>query len=156
MSHTTSNKEILAPAPGPAPPDNNPESWGYDLLLYGHEQILRGSDNGTLVALGALAYQQLRDETEAHQHVGCGFVLFSVLMCALVHLAMGNAYIGRARRIIRGEMEKRRGRGSRKFSVGLALIAALLQCLFLIIGLVLILTNRPPAFLQNYLLSWFG
>ena len=83
-------------------------------------------------------------------------MLFSVLMCALVHLAMGNANIGRARRIIRGEMEKRRGRGSRGFSVGLALTAAVLQCLFLIIGLTLVLTNRPPAFLLDYLLSWFG
>jgi hypothetical protein len=69
---------------------------------------------------------------------------------------MGNAYIGRARRIIGGEMQKRRGRGSRGFSVGLALTAAVLQCLFLIIGLALILSNRPPAFLRDYVLFWFG
>ena len=83
-----------------APPQ--PDEWGYDLLMYGHEQILRGSDNGVLVAFAALAFQQIRGgEPQPHYNVGFALLLFSVLMCAVIHFAMGNVYVGRARRMLR-------------------------------------------------------
>ena len=59
-----------------------PESWAYDLLLYGNEHIIRGSDTGTLVALGGIAVQALRGKGLPHQQFGCGVLLASVLFCA--------------------------------------------------------------------------
>jgi hypothetical protein len=52
-------------SPTPIPtPESQHDSWGYDLFLYGNEQILRGSDNGTLVAFAAIAFQQIRGKSE--------------------------------------------------------------------------------------------
>src|SRR5262245_42094718 len=84
------------------------DDFGFNLLLYGNEQILRGSDNGVLLAFAALALQQVREDKQPHYYVGFGFFLVSVLLCALVHFLMGNAYVGRARLLIRKKRESRR------------------------------------------------
>jgi hypothetical protein len=146
-------KDAAAPGPQPAP-EPTPDTWGFDLLLYGNEQILRGSDHGTLVAFGAIAFQQLRGKSEHHQNVGCGILLFSVLMCAIVHLAIGAAFVGRARRLLRGERARRRGL-VRNFAFAIAIVAAVLQCVCIVLGLILILTETPPPLFEDNLLRWF-
>jgi hypothetical protein len=143
---------MSSPTQQPEPPNEN---WGYDLLLYGNEQILRGSDNGTLVAFAALAFQQIRGKGEPHQDIGCGFLLFSVLMCALIHLAIGNVYVGRARKIIRRQAETQRHRLVSSLSLGVAWVAAIIQFLCIIIGIILVLADPPPQFLQDYVLAFF-
>jgi hypothetical protein len=103
-------------APGPTPPaaGEQPEGLGYELLLYGHEQVLRGSDNGVLVAFAALAFQQIRGgDSQPHYNIGFGFLILSVLLCGVVHFAMGNVHIGRGRRLIHGHHEKVRHRLTR-------------------------------------------
>jgi hypothetical protein len=139
-------------------PQALPENWGYDLLLYGNEQIIRGSDTGTLVAFGAIAFQELKGKSSSpHQHFGCGLLLFSVLLCALVHFAVGGASVGRARTIIRGagSKESRSHRIFRKTNQLMAWIFASLQFICVLVGIVLVLRETPPPFLQKYLLSLF-
>lgn len=109
------------------PGSNNqdlPDNWGYDLLLYGNEHIIRGSDTGTLVALGAIAFQELRGKAQPHQQFGCSLLLLTVLLCAVVHFAVGGASIGRARNIIRGRKESRGHRAFRLTNQVIAWIAA--------------------------------
>ena len=132
-----------------APPQ--PEEWGYDLLLYGHEQMLRGSDNGVLVAFAALAFQQIRGgESQPHYNLGFGVLLFSVLMCAVVHFAMGNAYISRARRTILRRKETWRQSALRGLSTTVAWAAGMVQLACIVVGLLLVLTPEPPAVLQRW------
>ena len=133
-----------------------PEGWGYDLLLYGNEQIIRGSDTGTLVALGAIAFQQIRGKGQPHQHVGCGLLLFSVVLCAIVHFAVGSASVGRARSIIRSAKETRAARLFRRTNQLVAWMCAAIQFLFIVVGATLVLKETPPAFLHKYLLSLFN
>jgi hypothetical protein len=133
-----------------------PEGWGYDLLLYGNEQIIRGSDTGTLVALGAIAFQQIRGKGQPHQHVGCGLLLFSVVLCAIVHFAVGSASVGRARSIIRSAKETRGARLFRRTNQLVAWTSAAIQFLFILVGATLVLKETPPAFLQKYLISLFN
>src|SRR5262245_26339360 len=122
-----------------------PEEWGYDLLLYGHEQMLRGSDNGVLVAFAAIAFQQIRGgEPQPHFNVGFGILLFSVLMCAMVHFAMGNVYVGRARRLIHGRRETRRQLAARGLYTTIAWVAGVVQLGCVVLGLVLVLLPAPP------------
>jgi hypothetical protein len=132
-----------------------PENWGYDLLLYGNDQIIRGSDTGTLVALGAIAFQELKGKALPHQHFGCGLLLLTVLLCAVVHFAVGGASVGRARTIIRGVKESRGRRYFRQTNQFVAWIAASLQFALIVVGVLLVLKQTPPAFLQDYLLSFF-
>jgi hypothetical protein len=132
-----------------------PENWGYDLLLYGNDQVIRGSDTGTLVAFGAIAFQELKGKSQPHQHFGCGILLFSVLLCAVVHFAVGGASVGRARAIIRGSKETTRHRLVRKTNQVIAWIAAALQFALIVVGITLVLKATPPAILQKYLLSLF-
>ena len=132
-----------------------PEGWGYDLLLYGNEQIIRGSDTGTLVAFGSIAFQELRGKGLTHQQFGCGILLFSVLFCALVHFMVGGASVGRARTIIRGVRETRRHRLVRGTYQTLAFLAVAIQFVMILVGIVLVLTTTPPGFLQKYLLELF-
>jgi hypothetical protein len=134
-----------------------PENWGYDLLLYGNEHIIRGSDTGTLVAFGAIAFQELKGKHLTHQQFGCGILLFSVLLCALVHFAIGGASIGRARTIIRGAgvRETLPHRLFRKTNQLLTWVFAALQFMAVVVGIILVLKESPPAFLQQYLLSLF-
>jgi hypothetical protein len=132
-----------------------PENWGYDLLLYGNDQIIRGSDTGTLVALGAIAFQALKGKGLPHQHFGCGVLLLTVLLCAVVHFAVGGASVGRARTIIRGLKETRGHRLFRQTNQVVAWIAAALQFALILLGILLVLRETPPAFLQRYLLSLF-
>jgi hypothetical protein len=140
-------------------PPNEPapqrEDWGHDLLLYGNEQILRGSDNGVLVAFAALAFQEIRGDKLPHSNVGLGFLLFSVLMCTLVHFAIGNAYVGRGRLLIRRQEETRRQALYRRANTTLAWVAGLIQLACILIGLTLIFVPEPPAFLREYLLRHF-
>src|SRR5262245_639015 len=133
----------------------HPREWGYDLLMYGQEEILKGSDTAVLVAFAALAFQQIRGgEPQPHYNVGYGILLVSVLLCALIHFFLGTALVGRGRRLI-----GRRAQGARVTVSGLwsavAWLAGLLQLLCVIVGLVLILREEPPALLERYLLPYF-
>ena len=121
-----------------------PEGWGYDLLLYGNEQIIRSSDTGTLVAFGAIAFQELRGKGLPHQEFGCGILLFSVLFCVLVHFAVGTASVGRARTIIRGTRESRSYRLFRVSNQILAWVATAIQFVMILLGIVLVLMATPP------------
>ena len=132
-----------------------PEGWGYDLLLYGNEQMVRGSDTGTLVAFGAIAFQELRGKGLPHQQFGCGILLFSVLFCAIVHFALGTASLGRARNIIRGSRESRKHRYFRVTNQYLAWVAAVVQFVMILVGIILVMTTTPPPLLQKYLLELF-
>jgi len=132
-----------------------PESWAYDLLLYGNEHIIRGSDTGTLVALGGIAVQALRGKGLPHQQFGCGVLLASVLFCALVHFAVGGASVGRARTILRRARESRGHRLFRQTNQVVAWIATAIQIALLVLGIILILKESPPGFFQKYLLPLF-
>jgi hypothetical protein len=132
-----------------------PDSWGYDLLLYGNEQVIRGSDTGTLVALGGIAVQALRGKGLPHQQFGCGVLLASVLFCAVVHFAVGGASVGRAQIIIRGTRESRRHWLFRMTNQVVAWIAAAIQFVLIVLGTILILKESPPDFFQKYLLPLF-
>ncbi|MEW4570580.1 hypothetical protein AB1L88_22180 [Tautonia sp. JC769] len=148
----------------PPPSDATPEEGvRQELLLFGNEEILRGSDNATLVAFAALAFQDLRGGEGVAQHAGSVFLLFSVLCCALVHFALGNAYIHRARSMLRpggpGRSRRRRARPSgeaRSVSLGVVWLAVLSQMTCIAIGLLLILPKQPPALLVRYLLPFFS
>jgi hypothetical protein len=141
---------------GPTESESAAESRAFELLLYGNEQIIAGSDNGTLVAFAALAFQQIRGKGEFHQDIGCGLLLFSVLMCALVHLGIGNAYVGRARKLIRGGHDRFRHMVLRRSSLILAFTAATVQFLSILIGCYLILVSKPPPGVERVLRSLFG
>jgi hypothetical protein len=141
----------------PPSQDTSPESVGQELLLFGNEEILRGSDNGTLVAFAALAFQELRGGSEAVHRAGCVFLLFSVLFCALVHFALGNAYIHRARSMLRRQQSTRPRRRSvfRAVNLGLVWLTVLSQFACLAVGLLLILPEKPPGLLSRYLMPLF-
>jgi hypothetical protein len=143
----------------PPPTENrpaHPDEWGYDLLLYGNEQIIRASDNGVLVAFAAIAFQEIRGgERPAHSDVGFGLLLFSVLLCAVVHFAIGSAYVGRARRLIRGQEETRRAAVFRRAHTTLAWVAGVLQLVCIVVGLLLVLLPQPPEFVRHYLIDPF-
>lgn len=150
-----------AAAPGDARPDT-PEadsrpgteadhSLGYELLLYGNEQILRGSDNGTLVAFVAIAFQQIRGRGEFHNDVGCGLLLFSVLMCAVVHFSIGYAYVGRAAKMLEHRREGRRDVWIRRRFIHLAWFATLIQFVLVFMGSALILYEKAPPWMERWL-----
>jgi hypothetical protein len=156
------SSRIISPSSGPImqPPPKfespeQPENWGYDLLLYGNEHITRGSDTGTLIAFGAIAIQELQEKTQPHQHLGCFVLLFSVLLCALVHFAIGGASVRRARTIIGRTGESRAARMFRQANQAIAWVSAALQFVLIAIGIFLVLKQKPPAFVEHYLLEWF-
>jgi hypothetical protein len=132
-------------------PEPGFDNFGADLLVYGTDEILKGTDTATLVAFAALAYQQIKGKGAAHQDFGCVLLLISVLACAAVHVSIGNAYVGRARMILRQVEATRRQQLVRMASYGFAWFAALIQFLSLMSGLVLILLEKPPAALMRYL-----
>lgn len=132
-----------------------PDELGYDLLLYGNEQIIRASDSGVLVAFAALAFQTIRTDKLPYANMGFGLLLFSVLLCAVVHFAIGSAYVGRGRRLIRGEKEDRRAVVLRRTHTTVAWLAGVAQLLCIVLGLLLVLVPEPPAFLRVYLLDHF-
>jgi hypothetical protein len=136
-------------------PGGKPDDWGYDLLLYGNEQMLRASDSGVLVAFAAVAFQEIRGEKQLYANVGFGFLLVSVLLCAVVHFAIGSAYVGRARRLIRGQKEDWRAALLRRTHTTVAWLAGVLQLLCIIVGLLLVLLPEPPAWLREYFLDRF-
>lgn len=135
----------------PAPAGEAETSLGYELLLYGNEQILRGSDNGTLVAFVAIAFQQIRGRGEFHNDVGCGILLLSVLLCAIVHFAIGYAYVGRAGRMLNRAHRGGRDVWVRRGFVHLAWFATLLQFVCVILGSILILIQTAPPWLDEWL-----
>jgi hypothetical protein len=132
-----------------------PEGWGYDLLLYGNDQVIQGSDTGTLIALGSIAFQALRGKGLPHQHFGCGILLLSVLFCAMVHFSVGGASVSRARAIIRGWRESMPHRMFRQANQLFAWFAAAVQFVLIVIGMLLVLKDKPPELLQRYLLDLF-
>src|SRR5215468_889645 len=77
----------------------------HDLLMLGSDHVLRGSDTGVLVAFAAIAFAEIRGDKKPHCNLGLAVLLVSVLMCAVVHFAIGNAYIGRAKRMLAGGTE---------------------------------------------------
>jgi hypothetical protein len=127
------------------------DEFGADLLVYGTDEILKGTDTATLVAFAALAYQQIKGKGEPHQNFGCILLLLSVLACAVVHLSIGNAYVGRARMILKRTHPSRRQQLVRMASYAVAWLAATFQFVTLIAGLVLILLEKAPAQLMRYL-----
>jgi ABC-type Fe3+ transport system permease subunit len=144
--------------PAPTQPAGDLSERGLDLLIYGNEQVLQASDNGTLIAFAALAFQQIRGRGEFQHDVGCGFLLLSVLMCAIVHFAMGNAYIGRAKQILRQARPSSRPRNARtahRAYISLAWIAAVIQFGSILIGCLLILPEKPLPILQRTILRLF-
>ena len=136
---------------GSAPEQHESEEFGADLLVYGTDEILKGTDTATLVAFAALAYQQIKGKGEPHQNFGCVLLLLSVLACAVVHLSIGNAYVGRARMILKRTHVGRRTQLVRMASYGIAWLAATVQFLTLLVGLVLILIEKPHAQIMKYL-----
>lgn len=127
----------------------------FDLLMYGNEQILRGADNGTLVAFAALAFQQIRGKGEPHQSLGCGILLFSVLMCAVVHFSIGSVYVGRVKKVIRGGNESWRHSLVRRVSHGVAWTAAAFQVLSLAVGVPLVMLEKAPPWLMDLVPQYF-
>jgi hypothetical protein len=151
------DSDHLPTAPSPEATAAQQDDLGYDLLLYGHEQILRASDTGVLVAFAALAFQQIRGGNPLpHYNVGFGFLIFSVLMCGVVHFALGSVYLGRGRRLIRGQEEKLRHLLTRGVYTLLAWGSGLLQFVLIALGLILILNANPPEWLQEYVLKYFS
>jgi hypothetical protein len=155
MSVDPSRSTDAPPAPRPSP-DREPEaptddSTVLDMLLFGTQEIVRGSDTGTLGAFAALAFQQIRGKGEAHQQLGCGILLFSVLMCALVHVATGSAYFRRAKQILRETSDARRQLMIKRVSFAGAVVAAVIQLLFLAAGIFLILVDKPPAVFLRFI-----
>jgi hypothetical protein len=134
-----------------AAPERESEEFGSDLLVYGTDEILKGTDTATLVAFAALAYQQIQGKGDPHQDFGCVLLLLSVLACAIVHLSIGNAYVGRARMILKRRVVSRRQQVVRMASYGVAWLAATCQFVTLIAGLILILLDKPSAVLMKYL-----
>jgi hypothetical protein len=113
--------------------------------------MLRGSDNGVLVAFAALAFQQIRGgENQPHFKVGFALLLVSVLMCAVVHFAMGNVYLGKGRRLIDGRRETLRQHAARGLYLTVAWAAGLAQLACVLLGLLLVLMPEPPAFLRAW------
>ncbi len=135
---------------------SGPEDWGYDLLLYGNELMLRGSDNGTLLAFAAIALQELKGRTEAHHNVASGLLVFAVLMCAVVHLAIGCAYVGRAKKLIRRQLESGQTGWQSRLFISIAWIAAILQFACTIAGAVLVLFKEPPLVLRPVIWIFTG
>ena len=125
------------------------------MLLFGTQEIVRGSDTGTLGAFAALAFQQIRGKGEPHHQLGCGFLLFSILMCALVHVATGNAYFRRAKLILRESSEARRHLMIKRVSFTGAVVAALIQLVCLALGTILVLLERPPDLLKTFIMDHF-
>jgi hypothetical protein len=82
-------------------------------------------------------------------------LLLSVFMCAVVHLAIGNAYIRRARALIKGRGEMKRLLLSRKVNISLAWLAAGVQFLLILAGSYLVMVDRPPAIVEAYLKRFF-
>src|SRR5262249_27496199 len=93
---------------------------GYDLLLYGQEEVLRASEMAVLAAFAALAYQQLREEKGPFAGVASALLLVSVFLCAVVHFFLGTVFVGRGRRLIRKQEETRKHKIVRGVQITLA------------------------------------
>ena len=84
--------------------------------------------------------------------LGFGFLLASVLMCTLVHFAIGRVFLGRARRNTQEEREVRKRHLQGRFSTTLAWVSGGLQLLFVLTGCILVILPQTPEFLK----TWFG
>jgi hypothetical protein len=120
-------------------PVSQPDEWGYDLLLQGNEQILRASDTGILVAFAAMAYEQIRGDKLPRADLGFIILLVSVLLCGIVHFAIGGAYVRRARTLLHAREGERGAVRMRGGFITLAWVAGLLQFGCIVAGLVLVL-----------------
>lgn len=150
-SHDSEHSHLGMPADRESPGEN---VW-LELNIYGIEHVLRGSDTGTLVAFAALTFQQIRGAGEPHQRLGCGILLFSVLMCAIVHFAIGNAYVGRAKLALKQRKERRREVVIRRVSYLVAWLSTFIQFVCITVGSVLVLIEKPSAMLVKFLLPLF-
>ena len=135
-------------------PSSQTEEWGYNLLLYGNEQVIRASDNGVLVAFAAIAFQEIRGEKLPHHTAGFSLLLISVLLCAIVHFAIGNAYVGRAKRLIRRQKDPGRRSFVQWLYTTVAWLAGVTQLIFIVLGLTLVLMPEPPAFVRELVLRY--
>lgn len=138
-----------------SPPSNAPqhpaiEGYEYDLLIYGKELILRGSNQGTLVAVAAIALQSVRPKAEDVQSFGCAILVFSILMSALAHFCLGNADVVKAHKMVTKQAETAWETRFRGMNIAAAWIAGVLQFITLIVGILLVLPNDPPDFLARW------
>jgi hypothetical protein len=122
-----------------------------DFFQYGLEEILRGSDTGILVAFAAIAFQQIRDDKQPHYDAGVGILLFSVFLCAVVHFAIGNSFVSRARRLLRRRPVPDRPSPVRRVTIAIAILAGLLQFACVVAGLMVLLLPGPPDWLKDCL-----
>lgn len=132
-----------------------PEGWEYDLLLYSNDLILRGSDNGTIVAVTAIALQEIRGQDQPFHKLGSGLLIASIVLCAFMHFCVGMMYRGQAREMIDREDDGESGRPRphllRGSVSGLAWILGLLQFATMIGGIWLILADEPPFWVKRFL-----
>jgi hypothetical protein len=75
-------------------------------------------------------------------------------MCALIHLAIGKVYVGRAQKLIRRQETTHRHRLVSSFYLSIAWAAAIVQIITIVIGTILVLSESPPQILQDYVLAW--
>ena len=70
---------------------------------------------------------------------------------ALVHVATGSAYFRRAKQILRETSDARRQLMIKRVSFTGAVAAALIQLIFLAVGIFLILVDKPPALFRQFI-----
>lgn len=114
------------------------DDLGQELMLRGEEQLLRGSDTGVLVAFAVIAFEGLTKEKGPYYTLTFGLLLFSVLLCAFVHVTVGNAYVTRGRNRLRGSTDKGPRAGGRRIWTAIACGAGVLQLLCILAALVLV------------------
>ena len=68
---------------------------------------------------------------------------------------IGNAYVGRAKKILRGGTEVKYQAFARHFYMIVAWTAATIQFICIVIGVLLILPEKPPHWLQLLVLDHF-
>ena len=144
-----------APDGEPEAEEEEPDGAWLDVLMYGMEHLVRGSDTGTLVAFGALAFQSIQGKEDNNQSIGGVILLFSIAMCAVVHFAIGNAEVARAKSIFRRTEGNRRTIVVRAASYWIAWLSTILQFVSMVIGMVLLLWDKPPAVLLKYIVPYF-
>jgi hypothetical protein len=149
VPRSTGEKEAPTAPASSAAPATEPDELAHDMLLYGNEHILRGSDTGVLVAFAAIALKELKGDKEPHFEIGFGFLLFSVLMCAVVHYAVGGAYVRRAKKLLRSRKEPQWQVSCRGVHMVVAWLAGFIQLVCIILGLLLVLLPEPPALLRE-------
>jgi hypothetical protein len=103
------------------------------------------------VAFAAIAFQQIRDDKQPHYDAGVGILLFSVFLCGLVHFAIGNSFVSRARRLLRRHPVPDRAGPVRRVATVIAVLAGIIQFVCVVFGLLVLLLPGPPDWLRDCL-----